>query len=461
MITNTLHNDSSSSYTSRSDSQASAKKKTPTVKLEAVEAEIIPLEIERANARIASSERNDPDYSQSLRWVRNTKENREILFDHILLKILMDKIMNGSNWHYLPCCNTFCKKLLTRSGHQDVKFNPLLFLLDPEERSKVLTYKKKMLLKNHSIPKDQRRPVLRQQMTVFLKTEVELKTLKILIDDLPQKEGCFQLPINKNTVGECPGLGPMALSRDPLSFKIDLVTIEPIQLNKPIEDFLDLPPKIHKKKNNSGGKHLKRLKVEGETSPAKYAAAFTETTSQGPSNPHPSPGTVANFDAWSKQVASHQGSLFTMSQNLFSLPPVAQNQSNQAMGRLMSQVNSLDLAPKISWFGEAPKIRANHFISQNPRRGVFGTGVSQQETGFFSNLSETQKRQRLRELLLLKQIKDKELNVISQQIMMKQEEIKKEESGIAAIEKKIEEIVSIVHGRRKATFSSENHKDSQ
>ena len=76
-------------------------------------------------------------------------------------------------------------------------------------------------------------------------------------------------------------------------------------------------------------------------------------------------------------------------------------------------------------------------------------------------MTEVEKCQRLHQLALLHQQKQGELQESTHQVKMVEQEIQEDEKDLAAIEEQIEQLVKIVHQRKKETFESGNGKDSQ
>ena len=217
---------------SSSDEQLPSHKTQIAKKLEGRESEVIPLQIERATQRYLKSRTSDPEFSQNLRWVRNNQQNRGVLMDFIILRVIVTKVLKGHNWSYLPCCNVISRYKPTGKGHKNIKWNPLLFLLDEEERSKVLTFKKKLVLKSRSVPKKDKFTVLMPQLFNYLKANIELKQVKELVEGLPKKDRCFHLPLFRCAYTEdCPGPCPLAESEETLDFKVDLFSLELDQIN--------------------------------------------------------------------------------------------------------------------------------------------------------------------------------------------------------------------------------------
>ena len=232
------------------------------------EVEIVPLEIETAASRIAKSKTKDPQFSDNLRWVRNTQQNRQILTDFVIKKVIIRKVILGTNCSYLPCCNVFSMYKPKGKGHKDVRWNPLLFLLEPLERSKVNNKKKKLKLQNSSLSKPEFKKFATRQLMVFLQTECELSKLKKLVEDLPKMDGCFHLPFMSHHFDEnCPGQSLILKSGAPLDFKVDLVAPPP--------DLVD-EEEPAQSRNQSKGKKKNKKKRENKQGRVKKNLAREE-----------------------------------------------------------------------------------------------------------------------------------------------------------------------------------------
>ena len=484
----------SSSSSSSQDQATLSKKVNPNSKLDGEEIEVIPLEIERAPFRISTSKTKDPKFSKNLRWVRNIKKNREILFDYIINKVLIRKIIIGANWSYLPCCNTFCRQKPTGVGHHGVKWNPLLFLLNEEERSKVLTFKKKLRLKNSSLSPKDFHILAKPELLNYIKAELELKKLREIITALPQKDDCFHLPlITERFTDDCPGPCPLAHPDQQLDFKVDLYTIGPVDI---AQDQVKSPKPSKSQKRTkvttSGENHLKKLKIKNEPNPTRNQEENTQGASIIPPMSQdsiqnytfsqsnrgnqvathldggqpidtfgPSPGTAANFEAWSKQTSSHQGSLFVESRSSSPFSPNRSNSPNQQMGELQGQFKNLVLGGRQPSFGEVPKLSQRNNFSGHGFPSFSGhQGAPLRGEGAYQ-MTEVEKCERLHQLALLHQQKQRELQEVTRQVSQKEQEVHEEENKLVMIEEQIEQLVKIAHQRRKEDFESGSGKDPQ
>ena len=196
--------------------------------------EVVPLEIEKASNRVSSNKKKDPKFAENLRWVRDTPGNRGVLFDFIIKRIIIKKVLSGTNSCYLPCCNVFTNSKPTGKGHESVKWNPLLFLFDEKERSKVLTFKKKLRLKlkSKNLSDNEFYHEAAPRLLKYLKDDLKLKKLHELIEGLQRKDGCFHLPLTmKRYAEDCPGPSPLLAPGAELYFKVDLVSYGLFQVN--------------------------------------------------------------------------------------------------------------------------------------------------------------------------------------------------------------------------------------
>ena len=216
--------------------------------------EIIPLQVDRAQATINKNKDKDPKFSQNLRWVQNTPKNRQILHEYIITRMLINKFIHSQNFCYSPCCNVFSLYRPPGKGHKGIKHNPFLYLLDNEERAKVNTFKKILLVKHASVPKKQLKAVLKPEGLNFFFNKLKMRKLRKFIEDLPKKEGCFHLPLVKERYKhDCPGPSPLLRSGCFLDFKVDLFTIK-IELDQlkekpPITESFETNTRIQKARN--------------------------------------------------------------------------------------------------------------------------------------------------------------------------------------------------------------------
>ena len=188
--------------------------------------EIVPLEIERAYARISKNKTKDPTYAENLRWIRSNPLNKEIPLDFLLKRIIIPKIVRGGNWSYSPCCQVFSRKNPSGRGHQGVKMNAFQFLLGGSEASKARAFKQKLAVEKNSTKKKDFESELKSKLFIYFKTGSRLNKLRMLIDELPRKSGCFYLPLIKQKYeDDCPGHSLFLKPGVNLGFKVNLVSI--------------------------------------------------------------------------------------------------------------------------------------------------------------------------------------------------------------------------------------------
>ena len=129
-------------YTS-SESDSSGKlpfKPNPKKPLEGEKRRIVTLQIENLCNKISHERRKDVSFAQNMRWVRNTVKNKKILSNFLIKKVILGKLVHSQNFFYLPCCNIFSTVKPTGQGHHGVRENPLLFLLEEEEKTELLIF---------------------------------------------------------------------------------------------------------------------------------------------------------------------------------------------------------------------------------------------------------------------------------------------------------------------------------
>ena len=478
---------------SSSEDEHSAKKPNPYCKLQHQESEVVPLEIQKATSKILKNRSKDPRFSQNLRWVRDTKKNREILFHYIINRVLIRKILHGSNWSYMPCCNVFSQNKPTGRGHRGVKYNPLLFLLEEHERSKVLTFKKKLKLKLNSARLSETKfyNLARPQLFAYLKAEIGLKKLSKLIEDLPRKDGCFHLPLMMNKYrDDCPGSCPLAQSEESFDFKVDLVSIEISEIDQ--KELNQLSASKKQKEKRSGGKYLKRLKIDGELSQVNHLEQFqagsTLTSAHQVSAPSYSlpqskihhhrqgllessfPGrrtfqvspAQLNLVGRRDRASYHQGSRFRNSRSYSPLSPGGQGDpSKPQMTKLLNQVNKLNLEPMPSWFGQSTKKEPNYFFTNNSWTKETSHKLRGEDQICSQQLTHNQKTHMLKQLSLLKEQKLREQFEITEKIEQQEKKIGVREKKIASIEKEIEELIRIIDKQRGLSSECVNLSDSE
>ena len=264
---------------SSSGDQNSPKKRDPRKNLEANTT--ISVRIETLNQSISSKKRKetcDLTLLQNLRWVEDTKRNRELLLSFIIKKVIINKAFLGLGGYYLPCCNHFSLKKPTGQGHHDILENPIKFLMEEEEEEKLKEFISILRAKNRRLEKEKEKSgttkELISEIMLFIKENLHLKKVKRLIEGLPRKGQYFHLPLVSTYYSQdCPGSCPLGESDEPLKYKVNLITCDPDLGNKKDE------PASKKQKSTKKNKKVKKKKrLEG--SPRKQIK--TEKNSMSP-----------------------------------------------------------------------------------------------------------------------------------------------------------------------------------
>ena len=184
-------------YSSR-ESQSSHgfnQKPNPKKKLEVEGTNRINLKIESASFIISKTK--DLQRSLNLRWVRDSKKNRDLLLDFLISSTILPKLLQSKECCYLPCCNVFCHRF-SGKGHHGVQNNPLLFLLEEEEKGQVMNFKKDFEEKKGSCISHADYPYqLKRHLFNFIKTELHLKKLRSLIDNLTEEGWVLPSPFEE------------------------------------------------------------------------------------------------------------------------------------------------------------------------------------------------------------------------------------------------------------------------
>ena len=180
--------------------------------------------VDRASSQVILFQQKKPQVSQNLRWVRKTRKNKQILMDFLIKRFILKKVIHHQGCSYLPCCNVFSNTKPTGRGHHEAMSNPLNFLLEENEVTRILTFRQNFKISHHSLSPIDFNRLVKTKLFSFIKSQLELKKLSNFIDGLPNYQGCFQLPLNKAKYAEdCPGLCPLAKFNKKLIFKVDLV----------------------------------------------------------------------------------------------------------------------------------------------------------------------------------------------------------------------------------------------
>ena len=214
-----------------------------------------------------------------------------------------------------------------------------------------MAFKKQQRRQNKSISLNEFLKLLRPQLTPYFKKKSPLEWVGHFIEGLPQKDGCFHLPLIKQKPFEtCPGSCPFQSSGKALTFKVDLVNENentqktnlvntPNPALNPSQNPLRQKQRYIRSSKKSGSKRLKicsqsksqkeRTSNQRPTSKFNYDVLFPGfgssiskfQTKAESAKPHkdcskPSFATLANFKAWNEQTSNHRGPLFNEESNL-------------------------------------------------------------------------------------------------------------------------------------------------
>ena len=301
------------------------------------ETKIALLAVKEASNSIAQRLSKNPDQAHNLRWVRNTERNKGILAGYLIKRVVVRILGAKGVFYYMPCCNSFSyHKPKEEQGHKNVNSDCLLLLLGEKGKSQVMAFKKQQSRQNKSISLNEFLKLLRPKFTLYLKNKSSLEWVGHFIEGLPQKDGCFQLPLIKNKPFEtCPGSCPLFIVSNPLKFKVDL-TIKGPDNQELKNQSPSISPSKKKQKSitKSSTKNRKKLKLEfmSETKdrprPLSFNTLLQSRWSESDSSSHaseasnqkphpkissfePTPATQMNFNLWSNQTANHKGPLFS------------------------------------------------------------------------------------------------------------------------------------------------------
>ena len=197
------------------------------------EEKIALLEIKQGSKIIERRNRNDPSTAQNLRWVRNTQANKRILANYLLKRVVIYQLNHRRTLYYTTCCNTFSvKKPSEKQGHKKIISDYLLLLLGEKEKSKAITLRKGVRKQKKFKDQKELRKHLKPLLLSHFANEASLSHLNKFIEGLPQRDGCFQLPlVKKRRFSSCSGPCPLLKSEKPLKFKVDLVR-DDVNLNQ-------------------------------------------------------------------------------------------------------------------------------------------------------------------------------------------------------------------------------------
>ena len=151
-----------------------------------------------------------------VRWVTDSEKNKTILADFLIEKLIIDVIITGRNFCYLPSSNTFWTR--RPDGPQQVKWNYDLFLLEQKERERLLSLPGEWFADKSSNKK---------RLLSFIKENFGMKNLKEFVKGLKRKDGCLQLPLFRNEhFSQCGGQSTEGDSVEdkPLASKAELIS---------------------------------------------------------------------------------------------------------------------------------------------------------------------------------------------------------------------------------------------
>ena len=392
--------------------------------------EIIPLEIESSAKRISLSQTKDPDpnFSENLRWVRDTPSNRSILIDFMIKRILISKILKGTNWSFLPCCNVFCGSKPTGAGHRGVKWNPLLFLLEEQERSKVLTFKKKLRMKHRTLSQTNFQHLGWPLLFHFIKAEMELKKLKKIIDDLPRKDGCFHLPLMiSNFNDDCPGPSPLLETGAKFDFMVDLVTLN---LQEEILDAEALENSQLLKQGKSKNKQLKN-QTRKQSPHVETIQAFGNPSDFTTLRSSPAPAPLSTAPQ-ALPVKFNQVTQFILS----SRPNLGKSPFGDS-----GLIETGFQTQKSFLYPSDFKQEGENFDSKEPSEMELSTSTFEREENL-EDLTEEVLQERIRQLTLLKHHKEQVLNMKKQELSTLMAKLNKEGEGRARIEEEAQRMTA-------------------
>ena len=435
-----------------SNSARSSISNKSTIRFKQIRGEkIAELKIKSASRKISKLANKKPALSQKFRWVRNTRKNRAILADFLVKTLLIQRCTRHVVRYYSSVYNLFSRSKSDSTSNK--KFDPLQAFLDEDQVKEVLSFKKKLENKNYSLPKKNAKELLASELTTYFKNRQPLKKLQGFISSLPERDGCFQLPISKQKLNPAFEKSlSLATKSLPLEFKVDLIAEDP-QLNSDhsTPSFSPLRRKklsmsSNKKANRLMMNDRKRLKVNFH-SPVKLhsfnlpfsfkdaerggeekaysiqsvesGSAFEEATevmNKTISNFHfkPSAGTEANFKKWSQELAKNNELLFpeTPISSQQSLTAGGDPAENHQIFGLMGQVKNINLETVERGSGELSAgvdLSPSSRPSKRGKRGKRARKIAKRT----EEMTDQEAKIRLAEIPLLKYEKLQEFNRLS------------------------------------------------
>ena len=367
------------------------------------ETKIALLDVKEASNSIVQRLSKNPDQAHNLRWIRDTERNKQILGGYLMRRIIVSILGSKEVFYYMPCCNSFSyHKPKEGQGHKQVNSDCLLLLLGEQERYEVRAFKKQQRQQNKSISWKEFLKLLRPKLTSYLKKKSPLEWVGHFIEGLPQKDGCFQLPLIKCKPFEtCPGSCPLLSVGKPLEFKVDLTTKNPefdFQA-APHSPSHSQPRRTHSRYTKSSKKKQssnKRLKTQFLSSKKKQSLSNDQTSKISYDLPPPifiesqepsehleatreasthhissfdcqiSAGTADNFKHWSESTANFSGSLFKKESSPGERDPREQKMGEKLhLSELERLFPGLDLTPSQKEFARTLDDPEMGFSNQN------------------------------------------------------------------------------------------------
>ena len=237
------------------------------------------LDMTQASVCIVRRMKNDPALGHELRWIRDTDQNKRILESYLIKRIITHTLGLSENLHYTSCCNCFSqKKPKEEQGHKKVISDCLILLLGKEQKARAITFRKQLRRQNKSKKEAELRGIFKLEFLNYFQKESRLNSLRIFIEDLPKKDGCFQFPLIKwKPFPTCPGPCPQLKTSKPLRFKVDLFTHDPYIKQRIASSLFQKPDPIQPKSTPT--KFLQKRSNETQIDSSKGKAKKRESKS--------------------------------------------------------------------------------------------------------------------------------------------------------------------------------------
>ena len=220
--------------TSSSSSSSPSQKRTPKKPIPSLSSNgIVTLRMDEAYTKIAQKSRKEDSRGSDLRWIRNTKNNRAILINYLVKRILVDFVVNGSRKFYSSTFNVFYLKREEWGDFAEEEHNSLDMLLTDTEKEAMFDFKKTLLKKLNT--KKLNRKDAKAEAQKFITKEFRLKRINHFLQCLSRKDGCFQLPLIKENLSKSFQVHHHSLvkTEEPLKFKVDLTEENEVEEVKP------------------------------------------------------------------------------------------------------------------------------------------------------------------------------------------------------------------------------------